>query len=187
MSKDKTAAGEKAPKDHPPGAAESGSGGSEESREGKSNQSTDRSGTGKGAKNSESVPGEPEEDDSARLERINKTHLKDAHKVLKDAAEELKSIKSSDSDESKVDGRRVMATGGFFRSVNGFIHSILERVAAAAHVVFTKENIPTLRAIITAMPGESALESFLLLALDQYDRTLPADPNADLTVEALNK
>jgi hypothetical protein len=184
---DKTAAGEKAPSGHPPGAAETGSGGSEESREAKSNQSDDNSGTGKGAKNTQPPKRSDAEEEDSRLRQVDKKHLADAHNVIKEGIADLKQVKKEETSESKLGGRRRMASGGLFSSLSVFFHGVLEKVAAAAHVVFTKENIPTLRAIIKAFPGDGPFEAMLLLALDQYERTLPADPNADLTVEALSR
>lgn len=175
-------------KNRPPGSAEPQSGGSKDASEGKSNTGAPAADDKPvGGKSKTQAEEESEESDPTVEDLdLDKKNVKAAHDVIKETEKELKEMKGDDSRKSRVGGRRMRSTGGFFGSVNGFLHNTLEKIAAAAHVVFTKENIPTLRAIIVAFPGESALESFLLLALDQYEKNL-ADNSADLTAEALNR
>lgn len=112
--------------------------------------------------------------------------VKAAHAVAKECEKELAATKKHDDEKEMVGGRRRMGAGGFFPGVNGFVHSTLEKMAAAAHIVFTKENIGKLREIVKSIPGDGPFEGMLLLGLDQMERNLPAnDPNADLTVESL--
>ena len=101
--------------------------------------------------------------------------------------DDLKQVKDHDDGEEVIGGQRKARAGGFFGSVNAWLHSVLQRIAAAEHVVFTKSNIGLLREIVRSLPGEGVLVGMLLLALDQLERNLPSDPNADLTVEALSK
>lgn len=114
-------------------------------------------------------------------------HVKAAHKILKEVDAELVSLAKKDDDSEERVGERHVVMGSFVDSLNGFVAMVIERVAAAAHIVLTKENIPIIRAVIKSMPGEGRLEIFLLFALDQWERNLPDDPNADLTAVALNR